>query len=284
MVRTGARAARLQEALEETGLEAARQPAAARPATAELPASTATELLEVYYALGGLEATPTFRPGPWDLPFAAGLLVELDEELHFNRYRATTLRASWETRLPWAERYGVYCNDFEDDCVSAGCWGKRWTNPSTARMFSGGPVGDLNGDGAPRWKQRALYDAIKDTAPLVGRGIRLARVATHDTHRWDLARSDAGRIGADESRRHPCARRRAHDLIWRPCSERPPGALLPAAPLPLLALPIAVGCGLLRMANAAARAVAAGVPLLVGETTAYEIARIDVSEHPSIRA
>jgi hypothetical protein len=43
------------------------------------------------------------------------------------------------------------------------------------------PVGDLGGDGAPRWKQRALYDAIKDTAPLIGREIRLARVATHDT-------------------------------------------------------------------------------------------------------
>lgn len=180
MVRTGARAARLLDGLEETGLEAARQPAPARPSIDELPASTATELLAVYYALGGLETTPTFRPGAWDLPFAGDLVVELDEELHFNRYRATTLMASWETELPWAKPYAVYCDDFEGDCVSAGCWGKRWTNPSTGRMFSGGPVGDLHGDGAPRWKQRALYDAIKDTAPLVGRGIRLARVTTHD--------------------------------------------------------------------------------------------------------
>jgi len=47
-------------------------------------------------------------------------------------------------------------------------------------MFGGGPPGDLDGEGAPRWKQRALYDALKDTAPLLPEGLRLARVATHD--------------------------------------------------------------------------------------------------------
>jgi predicted transcriptional regulator of viral defense system len=39
---------------------------------------------------------------------------------------------------------------------------------------------DLDGDGAPRWKQRALYDSIKDTLPASGSGVLLARVATHD--------------------------------------------------------------------------------------------------------
>ena len=48
-------------------------------------------------------------------------------------------------------------------------------------MFRGGPPGDLVGDGAPRWKQRAVYDALKDTVLLLPGGIRLARVATHDT-------------------------------------------------------------------------------------------------------
>ena len=47
-------------------------------------------------------------------------------------------------------------------------------------MFAGGPPGELAGDGAPRWKQRALYDALKDTVPLLPTGVRLARVATHD--------------------------------------------------------------------------------------------------------
>jgi len=122
---------------------------------------------------------PSFRPGAWDLFFDDDLIVELDEELHFNRYRATTLGASWEAGLPWNGPYKAHCANHEHECVQAGCWGKRWTNPSTARMFSGGTVGDLDSAGAPRWKQRALYDAIKDLLPIVNGG-HLARVATHD--------------------------------------------------------------------------------------------------------
>jgi len=182
MVRTGARAARLMDALEETGLQAVSSNVApARPTLAELPEVTATELLDLYRALGGLASAPTFRPGGWDLAFGNGLVVELDEELHFNRYRGATLVAAWEAALPWVESYRSYCVDHERACVHAGCWGKRWTNPSTARMFSGSPVGELEGNGAPRWKQRALYDAIKDTAPLLSREVHLARLATHDT-------------------------------------------------------------------------------------------------------
>ena len=34
--------------------------------------------------------------------------------------------------------------------------------------------------GAPRWKQRALYDAVKDAAASVPGGPRLVRLAVHD--------------------------------------------------------------------------------------------------------
>jgi hypothetical protein len=43
---------------------------------------------------------PPLRPGAWDLVFADGLVVELDEELHFNRYRAQSLQNEWATDLP----------------------------------------------------------------------------------------------------------------------------------------------------------------------------------------
>jgi hypothetical protein len=182
MVRTGARASVLLDALVSTGLHLlGSSDAPGRPTLAQLPATIAAEVLAMYRDLGGVKEAPTFRPGEWDLSFAGGLVVELDEELHFNRYRACTLGASWERNLPWTADYRRYCDEQEHLCVSAGCWGKRWTSSSTARMFLGGSVGNLDGDGAPRWKQRALYDSLKDTLPLLTAEVRLARVATHDS-------------------------------------------------------------------------------------------------------
>jgi hypothetical protein len=40
--------------------------------------------------------------------------------------------------------------------------------------------GDLDA-GAPRWKQRAFYDALKDTAPTAGLELAVAHVAIYDT-------------------------------------------------------------------------------------------------------
>ena len=42
---------------------------------------------ELYRRLGGPLDSPTLRPGGWDLAFSGELVVELDEELHFNQYR-----------------------------------------------------------------------------------------------------------------------------------------------------------------------------------------------------
>lgn len=175
MVRTGRRTEVLRDLLAGAGL---------RPTSTTPPrpsgAEHVDELLGLYRHLGGLQNAPALRPGAWDLVFDDGLVVELDEELHFNRYRALTLESSWSADLPWIEDYLRYCADHEGECLAAGSWGKRWTNDSCARMFSGGPAGDLSGDGAPRWKQRALYDAIKDTAPTTALGVALARVSVYD--------------------------------------------------------------------------------------------------------
>lgn len=108
------------------------------------------------------------------------LVVELDEEPHFNRYRALTLTASWAKDLPWTRAYRSYCVEYEDRCLDAGDWGKRWTNGSAGRMFSGEQAGKLDGDGAPRWKQRAFYDALKDTGAGNEIGVAIARVANYD--------------------------------------------------------------------------------------------------------
>ena len=133
-------------------------------------------------ALGGdRRAAAGLRPGSWDLAFDGGLLVELDEELHFNRYRRQTLQAPWARALPWTDAYLEYCDTEEERCLTAAKWGKRWTNPSCERIFrAGSPPSDFDGGGAPRWKQRALYDAIKDAFAKSQSEYRVARVSVHD--------------------------------------------------------------------------------------------------------
>ncbi len=178
MVRTGARAAVLEQALVAAGFEPT--PAPERPRVTDLPQALQDELKDLFHRLGGTPELPSLKPGSWDLSFDHQLVVELDEELHFNRYRALSLAASWARSLPWTTEYQVFCERHEADCTSSGSWGKRWTNPSCERMFGlGARPGDLAEPGAPRWKQRALYDALKDTAPDIGQ-LRFARISVYD--------------------------------------------------------------------------------------------------------
>ena len=108
------------------------------------------------------------------------MVIELDEELHFNRYRRITLEPDWMKSLPGRDRYRTFATGREPECLAA-TWGQRWTNVSSESLFG---VADARGqfiaNGAPRWKQRALYDAMKDAAALADDRIRLIRLATHD--------------------------------------------------------------------------------------------------------
>jgi hypothetical protein len=172
MVKTGARVERLTALLRKHGFSVATKKPSA-PRISDLRDGDAARIRDFYRELGGTLENPALRPGSWDLAFTNGLVVELDEELHFNRYRHITLDA----RLPWSAEYAAYSADFENECLRAGRWGLRWTSPSTERMFGPpDPPGTFGTHGAPRWKQRALYDAMKDAAPHRG----LVRLSTHD--------------------------------------------------------------------------------------------------------
>ena len=179
MVQTGKRAMALARLLEAGGLSSDTSRTGA-PRIQDLDASTAGDILRLYRDLGGVQEHPHLRPGAWDLRMD-GILIELDEELHFNRYRLLTLNSPWSGSLPWTAFYGRACSIREAECLRAATWGKRWSNPSSARMFGpGAPPGELEAEGgAPRWKQRALYDAIKDAAVLAN-DLRLARLSIYD--------------------------------------------------------------------------------------------------------
>lgn len=136
---------------------------------------------KVYRALDGKLPTLPINLRKWDMEFE-GSAVELDEYLHFNRYRAATLRSKLYSKLPGfpLDVYRRHCEEHEDRCLTAGGYGRKWTNTACERQFgSGAPPGNLGGGGAPRWKQRAFYDFVKDLSPLLI-GVRLARVSVWD--------------------------------------------------------------------------------------------------------
>lgn len=135
----------------------------------------------VYKSLGGVLTSAELNLRHWDLEFD-GIAVELDEYLHFNRYRAITLASDAYENLHGFPlvAYRRYCAEFESDCLRAGGYGGKWSNPSCERQFGvGTPPKVLDGNGAPRWKQRAFYDFVKDLSPLVLGG-KVVRVAIWD--------------------------------------------------------------------------------------------------------
>lgn len=173
MVKTGARASALRSLLVDLGYPVA-PVAPAAPRLATLPARAGAEIASLYRAWGGIRERP-LSPGSWDLALQDGLVIELDEEFHFTRYRRQTLDLSFEVGLPWAPAYGGYCERFES---VAG--GRRWSSPSTIAMFGGADeIGVFGEHGSPRGKQRAVYDAMKDAVAAAG-GVSLARLSIYD--------------------------------------------------------------------------------------------------------
>src|SRR3989304_741471 len=140
------------------------------------------EVIRIYKLLGGINEKFPFNLRKWDME-VDGIAVELDEYLHFNRYRALTLKSNIYNNLnvfPWKE-YSEYCIKYEDDCLDVGGWGGKWSNNSCEKQF--GPPsskGDMTGNGAPRWRQRAFYDYVKDLSPLTI-GVSVARISIWDT-------------------------------------------------------------------------------------------------------
>ncbi|MBS4023127.1 MAG: hypothetical protein KGZ79_12025 [Dethiobacter sp.] len=153
------------------------------PALADrlLYGSLKEEVLDVYRKLGGIEGEYAFR-GKWDI-VTEKYIVELDEQLHFNDYRLTTLESPLYDAIKKfpLEAYREYCRRYKENCLRAGSNGGKWTNASCEKMF--GPAqqnGDLTGYGSPRWKQRAFYDYLKDISYLAT-NIPVVRLSIYDS-------------------------------------------------------------------------------------------------------
>lgn len=205
MARTGGRARSLAAVLVAAGWT--QTPPPTSRGVRHQPAHVQDRVREVYAVLGGAaDQFDAARPGGWDMAFdrpdGTSLVVELDEEQHFNRYRLATLQSAalTDAGLPWGEEYATYCVDHEHRLLPGWGRGKRWTSTSSERFFGPAqPPGDFTGVGSPRWRQRAFYDACKDLDPAV----RLARISIYDsldsggTLETRLRSYAAGATGAD---------------------------------------------------------------------------------------
>lgn len=155
----------------------------ARKVTAELllDSDYDHEIMRVYRDLGGIMESYPVNVGKYDLALK-GLIIELDENLHFNRYRRITLNSIIyvDIRSFSATKYKEYCRLFEQRCLSAGRYGRKWTYESCEKQFGfAAKNGDLSGNGSPRWKQRAFYDYLKDVGCLLI-GQKLVRLSIYD--------------------------------------------------------------------------------------------------------
>jgi hypothetical protein len=136
-----------------------------------------SEIEHVYYKLGGILPSIPLNLRHWDTEFD-GIAVELDEELHFNRYRTDTLKSAIYQSLPRfpLDAYQRYCSEHEGDALRA-TYGGKWSSGGSVNQFGvAAPLKDLNGNGSPRWKQRAFYDFVKDLSHLLI-DVKVVRVA-----------------------------------------------------------------------------------------------------------
>lgn len=170
----------LREAGHSVSTEGIAHPA---PRLGDLPREPAAEVLSLYRELGGRHESPALLPGPWDVQVDS-ILVEVDEQLHFNRYRAMTLTTVSYQRLPRfpLAAYRAFCAAKENACLRMGKAQGRWMNASTEKHFGPSALrGELSGNGSSRWKQRAIYDVMKDLTQLDPDTPRLARIAIWDS-------------------------------------------------------------------------------------------------------
>lgn len=73
--------------------------------------------------------------------------------------------------------YLDWCATRETDCAQKAGYGGYWSNASCEKQFGpGSSPRTFDGDGSPRWKQRAFYDFLKDAAPICF-GVPMSRLS-----------------------------------------------------------------------------------------------------------
>ncbi len=140
------------------------------------------EVEEVFESLGGREMTIPSNMH-YHLQYKE-LLIQLDDELHFNRYRKTTLESKvYHDHLGFKVLdYKTNCRINEKDCIKAGLAPGFWTNIESEYIFGKSEEpGDLSAErnGGSGWKLRAWRDYLQDISGYI-LGFKVLRISVYD--------------------------------------------------------------------------------------------------------
>jgi hypothetical protein len=141
-----------------------------------------TLLNNIFCEIGGTGKIPLLDKLKFDFKINRHVFI-YDDEVHFNRYRLTTLKCSmYEVfTFPWVDAYLRLSRTYEKECLKTGLQERIWNGPPIAnKLFGKSEVpGDLSGNGSSGWKLNAYNDAQYD---LVSRlhGMKLIRIPLYE--------------------------------------------------------------------------------------------------------
>jgi hypothetical protein len=139
------------------------------------------ELKTTFYELGGVGEEMPFHLPPVDIE-VAGVLIQIDDELSFNRYRNITLRSNVYKKYSEArvENYKRFCRQYEKECLKAGVRKGIWSNHLSENYFgASSDPGDFFGKGSSGWKFKAFQDYLQDFAAFVTHK-KILRISTFE--------------------------------------------------------------------------------------------------------
>ncbi len=133
--------------------------------------------------LGGNGSMPLLEKLKFDFKIGRQLIL-WDEEIEFNRYRGTTLKAELyeEMSFPFFESYKRLCRTYEKEALKAGMASRIWAGPPIAQSLFGqaSQPGDFTGNGASGWKLLA-YNSVQTDIQTRIHGYKLIRLNPYET-------------------------------------------------------------------------------------------------------
>lgn len=140
-------------------------------------------LQEIFEDLGGSVQLPLLEKLKFDFKIKRNLIV-WDDELHFNRYRLTTLRSELYSDFNFQFTEGVkrVCRTFEKECLKAGMQERIWNGSPFAKACFGkaSEPSDFTQNGSPGWKLAAYNDAQMDLQSRI-HGYKIFRLYPYET-------------------------------------------------------------------------------------------------------